>query len=250
MARKIKKLAYCAILIATLVSAVWGMPHSPKSGFTPQNSSSAAEQAPRECNFNMFTPNYAAELGVLQGGSWPKFPIRVWIDVSTVQDKGELEGLKKGLRSWSNATGGVLGVSFTDNRTRSQVEVKMVDSLPGGRRNLMVLGLSTIQTEGAATTGVHLQIVHPSPEVLRVMGTLANVHLTSALMTQRIAAHEMGHVLMGTADRHPSSPRAVLQQDNITVMLPSAIDVNTAKVKYCSLFRAYDAPTSGGKPGN
>ena len=81
-------------------------------------------------------------------------------------------------------------------------------------------------------------------------GTLANVHLTSALMTQRIAAHEMGHVLMGTADRHPSSSKAVLQQDNITVMLPSLIDVNTAKVKYCSLFSAKGAQVPGGKPGN
>ena len=98
--------------------------------------------------------------------------------------------------------------------------------------------------------GVQLQIVHPSPAVLRVMGTLANVHLTSALMTQRIAAHEMGHVLMGTADRHPSSPRAVLQQDNITVMLPSAIDVNTAKVKYCTLFHANAAASPGAKPDN
>jgi hypothetical protein len=74
--------------------------------------------------------------------------------------------------------------------------------------------------------------------------------LTSALMAQRIAAHEMGHVLMGTADRHPSSPRAVLQQDNITVVLPSAIDVNTAKVKYCSLFNAKAAAGPGAKPNN
>jgi hypothetical protein len=198
----------------------------------------------------MFTPNYAEEIGALQGGSWPKFPIRVWIDASTVHDKGEMEGLMRGLRSWSDATGGVLGVSFTDNRMRAQVEVKMVDSLPGSQRNLLLLGLSTIQTARAVTTGVQLQIVHTSPAVLRVMGTFANLHLTSALMTQRIAAHEMGHVLMGTADRHPSASNAVLQQDNITVMLPSAIDVNTAKVKYCSLFNADGAPVPGAKPGN
>lgn len=198
----------------------------------------------------MFTPNYAEEIGALQGGSWLKFPIRVWIDASTVHDKGEMAGLMKGLRSWSDATGGVLGVSFTDNPMRAQVEVKMVDSLPGGRRDLLLLGLSTIQSVDGVTTGVRLQIVHPSPAVLRVMGTLANVHLTTALMTQRIAAHEMGHALMGTADRHPSAANAVLQQDNITVMLPSAIDVNTAKVKYCSLCGYDGAAVPGGKPGN
>jgi hypothetical protein len=241
---------YCLILIAALVPAVSGMPHSRQPEFTPQNSSSLAEQTPRDCNSQMFTPNYAEEIGALQGGSWPKFPLRVWIDASTVHDKGEMEGLMKGLRSWSDATAGVLGVSFTDNRMRAQLEVKMVDSLPGSQRNLLLLGLSTIQTEGPVTTGVQLQIVHPSPAVLRVMGTLANLHLTSALMTQRIAAHEMGHVLMGTADRHPSASNAVLQQDNITVMLPSAIDVNTAKVKYCSLFRANAAAVPSAKPGN
>lgn len=242
--------AYRLILIAALVPAVSGMPHSHRPAFTTQNSSPAAQQAPRDCNSHMFTPNYAEEIGALQGGSWTKFPIRVWIDASTVHDKGELEGLMKGLRSWSDATGGVLGVSFTDNRMRAQVEVKMVDSLPGGRRNLLLLGLSTVQTEEGVTTGVQLQIVHTSPAVLRVMGTLANLQLTSALMTQRIAAHEMGHVLMGTADRHPSASNAVLQQDNITVMLPSAIDVNTAKVKYCSLFRANAAAVPGAKPDN
>jgi hypothetical protein len=78
---------------------------------------------------------------------------------------------------------------------------------------------------------------------------LANVHLTTALMTQRIAAHEMGHVLMGTADRHPSASSSVLQQDNITVMLPAAIDVNTAKAKYCTLFSAATAAASRAKPG-
>jgi hypothetical protein len=154
----------------------------------------------------------------------------------------------KGLRSWSDATGGVLGVSFTDNRMRAQVEVKMVDSLPGGRRDLLILGLSTIQTEEGVTTGVQLQIVHPSPAVLRVMGTLANLHLTRALMTQRIAAHEMGHALMGTADRHPSASNSVLQQDSLAVMLPSAIDLNTAKAKYCSLFSAVGARAPGTMP--
>jgi hypothetical protein len=228
--------AYSLIIIAAFVPAVSGMPQSPAPAFTQQSDSSAAKQEPAACNSHMITPNYANEIGAFQGGSWAKFPIRVWIDASTVRDKSEMEGLTKGLRSWSDATGGVLGVNFTENRMRAQVEVKMVDSLPGGRRDLMILGLSTIQSEDGVTTGVQVQIVHPSPAVLRVMGTLANVHLTSALMTQRIAAHEMGHVLMGTADRHPSSPKSVLQQDNITVMLPSAIDVSTAKAKYCSLF--------------
>lgn len=226
------------------------MPHSHQPSFTPQNSSSAVEQEPGACDSHMFTPNYAEEIGAFEGGSWPKFPIRVWIDAATVRDKSELDGLKKGLKSWSDATGGVLGVSFTDNRMRAAVEVKMVDSLPGGRRNLLLLGLSTIQTEAGVTTGVQLQIVHPSPSVLKVMGTLANVHLTTALMAQRIAAHEMGHVLMGTADYHPKASGSVLQQDNITVMLPSAIDVNTAKVKYCSLFNAVTTSVPARKPGN
>lgn len=241
---------YCLIFVMALAPAIGGSYYFNQSVFTPQNGSPVAEQESRECNSHLFTPNYAEEIGALEGGSWAKFPIRVWIDASTVRDKSEMEGLRKGLTSWSDATGGVLGVSFTENRMRAQVEVKMEDSLPGGRRDLMILGLSTIQTEDGVTTGVELQIVHPSPAVLRVMGTLANVHLTSALMTQRIAAHEMGHVLMGTADRHPSSSRAVLRQEDLTVMLPSAIDVNTAKVKYCWLFNANASAGPGAKPNN
>ncbi len=236
--------AYGLVLILALVPSVSGMAGSYQPSFAPQNNSSDAEQERAGCNSHMDAPNYADEIGAFQGGSWAKFPIRVWIDAATVRDKSELEGLQKGLRSWSDGTGGVLGVSFTDNRMRAQVEVKMVDRLPGGRRALLLLGLSTIQTVDGITTGVEVQIVHPSPAVLRVMGTLANVHLTTALMTQRIAAHEMGHVLMGTADRHPSAANSVLQQDNITVMLPSAIDLNTAKAKYCTLFRADSAASA------
>jgi hypothetical protein len=240
--------AHCVVLYIAWVLAVSGMPRFYHPSFEPQNNSTAGEQEPPGCNSQMFAPNYAEEIGAFQGGSWAKFPIRVWIDAATVRDKSELEGLQKGLRSWSGATGGVLGVSFTENRMRAQVEVTMVDSLPGGRRDLLLLGLSTIQSVDGVTTGARLQIVHPSPAVLRVMGTLANVHLTNALMTQRIAAHEMGHVLMGTADRHPSAASSVLQQDDVRVLLPSAIDINTAKAKYCTLFGAGAAEAAGAAP--
>jgi hypothetical protein len=240
---------WCLIFVAALSPATGSVSYFHALGFSPQDGSPASESSARECNSHMFAPNYAEEIGAFQGGSWAKFPIRVWIDGATVRDKSELDGLQKGLRSWSEATGGVLGVSFTDNRMRAQVEVKMVDRLPGGRRDLLLLGLSTIQSVDGVTTGALLQIVHPSPAVLRVMGTLGNVHLRTALLTQRIAAHEMGHVLMGTADRHPSASSSVLQQDNITVMLPGAIDVNTAKAKYCTLFSAGVAAGAGARPG-
>lgn len=215
-----------------------------QSASAPQNTATTGAEDQDSCNARMFTPNYAEEIDALHGGKWSQFPIDIWIDASTVENQDEMRGLIKGLRSWSDGTGGVLGVNFVNNRIGAQIDVRMVDSLPGGRSSLLVLGLSTIQTEGEFTTHASLKIVHPSPAILRAVGGSANPQMTRALMTQRTAAHEMGHVLMGTANLHPSQSTAVLQQDNFTVMRPSPVDINTAKVKYCLLFNGKAAPGS------
>jgi hypothetical protein len=192
---------------------------------------------PRACTSRMFTPNYADQIGALEAGSWPRFPLRIWIDAATVHDEDEMQGLKRGLSSWSEATAGILAVEFTANRMRAQIEVQMVDRLPGGGSKLLMLGLSTIQTEGEQTiTSAYLKIVRASPSILRAIGNSGNPQMTRALLTQRTAAHEMGHVLLGASNLHPAESRSILQEDNITVLRPSLVDINTVKAKYCALF--------------
>lgn len=189
------------------------------------------------CSSALFSPNYADEIGALQGGKWDHFPITIWIDPASVHNQREMDGLRAGLNSWSEGTGGVLGVSFIDSQADAQVEVKLVDSLPGDGSGRPGLGLTTLRIDAGVTTHALVQVVRTSPQILRAIGSSATPEQVTVTMTQMVAAHEMGHVLMGTPNRHPSDPSAVLKSNNLSVTVPSAIDLNTAQTKYCYLFQ-------------
>jgi hypothetical protein len=188
------------------------------------------------CDAGMFRPNYVAEIGALQGEGWREFPLRVWIDAGTVKDEEELRGLKAGLRSWADATGGVLGVKFVAERMEGQVEVRMVDRLPGGRAGQIRLGTTDLEMEDGVPVHGHLRIVHATPAVMKAVGVDPAGFMARGDLVQRTAGHEMGHVLMGSADRHPKEGGSILRQGNLGVLRPGKMDVNTAKVKYCGLF--------------
>ena len=75
--------------------------------------------AANHCNGSMFAPNYATESGVFETVRWERFPLTVWIDSSSVRDADELSDLRAGLSAWSDATHGVLGVTFVQKAERS-----------------------------------------------------------------------------------------------------------------------------------
>ena len=118
-----------------------------------------------DCNLTLFTPNYAGEIGALQGGRWDHFPIAVWIDASTVHNQPEMDGLRTGLSSWSDGTSGILGVSFTGSQATAQVEVRLVDGLPGDGSGRPVLGLTTLLIDGGTITHALVEIVRTSPQM-------------------------------------------------------------------------------------
>ena len=197
---------------------------------------SSDEDAVR-CSAGMFRPNYVEEIGALRSAGWREFPLRVWIDAGTVKDEEELRGLKAGLRSWADATGGVLGVKFVAEKMEGQVEVRMVDRLPAsGNSRVLRLGWSDLEMEDGVPVHAHLRIVHASAAVLKAVGVDASGLLARADLVQRTAGHEIGHVLMGSADRHPKEGGSILRQGNLGVLRPGKLDVNTVKVKYCGLF--------------
>jgi hypothetical protein len=145
-----------------------------------------------QCSSQMFKPNYADEIGALGNAGWKEFPIRTWIDGSTVHDEEELRGLKEGLKSWSDATHGVLGVRFVKKRMDAQVEVRMVSSLPSARSSLLRLGSTVLEMEDEVPTHAHLQILHVTPALLKAVGGGANSLLTRALLIQRTAGTRWG----------------------------------------------------------
>jgi hypothetical protein len=215
--------------------ALWLSLMTPRIGAADYGVRTGEEDTVR-CDAGMFRPNYVGEIGALQGFGWRRFPLRVWIDAGTVKDEEEMRGLKAGLRSWADATGGVLGVEFVGERMEGQVEVRMVGSLPGGRAGQMRLGTTDLEMEDGVPVHAHLRIVHATAVVMRALGVNASGLMARGDLVQRTAGHEMGHVLMGSADRHPKEGGSILRQGNLGVLRPGKLDVNTVKVNYCGLF--------------
>ena len=92
---------------------------------------SRGEVAPRagitenRCRERQFTPNYAAEARIFQSVRWERFPLAIWIDASSVENSEEMSELRAGLSTWSDATGGVLGVTFVEKQDGAQIWVKI-----------------------------------------------------------------------------------------------------------------------------
>ena len=177
--------------------------------------------AANHCNGSMFAPNYATESGVFETVRWERFPLTVWIDSSSVRDTDELSDLRAGLSAWSDATRGVLGVTFVQKEKGAQIGVRMVDKLDGAN------GLTryTVIDRGFARRAT-IQIVHA-----RWAGSQFVQYRSRTV--QRDAAHEMGHAL-GIA-WHTTTPDTIMLP-NAAVDIPSPQDVNTIKAKYCELF--------------
>jgi hypothetical protein len=187
---------------------------------TPRRST-AAGTARNRCNANMFAPNYAAEVGVFESERWERFPITIWIDPSTVRDAEEMSNLRAGLSSWSEATGGVLGVSFLQTEQDAQIKVRVVDMLEGAN------GMTYhFVVDHGFLRGATIDIVRP-----RWAGTPLAEYRSS--LVSRLAAHEMGHAL-GIV-RHTSTPGTMMLPISATDS-PAPLDVNTIKAKYCELF--------------
>jgi hypothetical protein len=173
------------------------------------------------CGARQFTPNYAVEAGVFQSVRWQRFPLAIWIDPSAVENSEEMSELRAGLSEWSEATGGVLGVTFVEKQYGAQIWVKMVDELPGanGRTRFAF-------TEGRIARLATIEIVHAH------WSGAAAVKIKLRTV-QRDAAHEMGHAL-GIV-RHTTQPGTIMFRIPMTDA-PSLLDVNTIKTKYCGLF--------------
>jgi hypothetical protein len=172
------------------------------------------------CSSIRFTPNYAVEAGIFQSPRWEHFPVTIYIDSSTVENSLEMSELRTGLSEWSDATNGVLGVRFVDNSKDGQVMVKMVDRIPGanGRTRFPwtdhgVARLATVEI-------VHARFSHGDVGV-------------KTRTVQRDAAHEMGHVL--GIMRHTTKPGTMMFH-NAATDVPSRLDINTIRTKYCQLF--------------
>jgi predicted Zn-dependent protease len=172
------------------------------------------------CSAKAFTPNYAVEAGVFQSVRWERFPITIWIDSSTVEDTEEMSELRAGLSEWSDATRGVLGVKFVDDAKDAQIMVKMVDRIPGanGRTRFP-------WTDHGVARLATIEVVH-------ARWSRGNVEIKSRTV-QRDAAHEMGHAL-GIV-RHTTTPGTIMFH-NAATDVPSRLDLNTIKTKYCELF--------------
>jgi hypothetical protein len=173
------------------------------------------------CSARQFTPNYAAEAGVFQSVRWEHFPLAIWIDSSTVENSEEMSELRAGLSKWSDATGGVLGVTFVEKQDGAQILVKMVDKLPGanGRTRFVftehgIARLATIEIVHAHWAGA------PAAQI-------------KSRTVEEDAAHEMGHAL-GIVG-HTTQPGTIMFRIPMTDS-PSRLDVNTIKTKYCELF--------------
>jgi hypothetical protein len=182
---------------------------------------SAESVAGNRCNASMFLPNYAAEVGVFESVRWERFPIAIWIDPSTVRDAEEMSNLRTGLSAWSEATGGVLGVSFLQTEGDAQIKVRIVDKLDGANG----ITRDTVIERGFVR-GATIDIVRP-----RWVGP-QNVQYRSSTVS-RLAAHEMGHAL-GIV-RHTETPGTIMLA-NAATDFPASLDVNTIKAKYCELF--------------
>jgi predicted Zn-dependent protease len=177
----------------------------------------------RACNVGTFVPNYATEVNAVGTVRWDHFPLKLWIDLSTVQNASELTDLQTGLSAWSKATGGVLGISFTTNEQAAEILVRMVDGDKlTGANGKTVYGITDHGYIRLAT----IEIVHSSwlgsPQIQYRSRTV-----------QRDAAHEMGHAL-GIAG-HTTTPGAIMRA-NASVDSPTISDLNTIKTKYCQLF--------------
>ena len=181
----------------------------------------AESAAGNRCNASMFVPNYAAEVGVFGSERWERFPITIWIDPSTVRDAEEMSSLRTGLSSWSEATSGVLGVSFLQAEQDAQIKVRIVDMLDGAN------GIThhTVTDRGFIRSAT-IDIVRP-----RWVGAPYAQYKSSVV--SRLAAHEMGHVL-GIV-RHAATPGTIMLPNSATDF-PAPLDVNTIKAKYCELF--------------
>ncbi len=192
---------------------------------TKHGSQSLRHSAPsadrNHCNAKMFIPNYSVEVGAFDSVRWERFPIAVWIDSSTILDPEEMLTLQTGLSAWSKATGGILGILFVQQEKDAQITVRMVDKLDGAN-------------------GTTRYTLVEQDFVRRATINIVHSHWLGSQLTQyrprtvqRDAAHEMGHAL--GIDRHTTRPNTIMLPV-VSVDLPSPLDVNTSKTKYCELF--------------
>jgi hypothetical protein len=174
------------------------------------------------CSARQFTPNYAGEVGIFQSARWERFPLAIWIDSSTVENSEEMSELQAGLSKWSDATGGVLGVTFVEKLDSAQILINMVDKLPGanGRTRFVF-------TEHGVARLASIEIVHAH------WAAAAPAVQIKSRTVQQDAAHEMGHAL-GIVG-HTTQPETIMFRIPMTDA-PSPLDVNTIKTKYCELF--------------
>ena len=200
---------------------------SPRIALPLLQANSGAQVPPKtgamvnRCSAKAFTPNYAVEPGVFQSVRWERFPITIWVDPSTVKDTEEMSDLRTGLSEWSNATGGVLGVQFVEKTEDAQIMVKMVDRMQGANGRTRFAW-----TDHGFARLAMIEIVHA-----RWVGG-PSLQMKSRTV-QRDAAHEMGHAL--GIMRHTTKPGTIMFH-NAATDVPSRLDVNTIKTKYCELF--------------